>query len=376
MTRDHHERRRHFRLTPEATGARPGPLSVALKVLSAALSAGLIVLLFAAIIPTVTEFDGVVSVLESLSWAGVALLLAIALLIRLASAASYRALVPSLSLGRWIIAREASTAVSNVIPGPSGTAAQLVIVRSWGVGLERFTKVTVAVGVCMNALILIAPGLLFIVWTLLGQPASSGSGNVWVYGLIGVCVSAIAVVILVGAGRSVRFAAWLGRITQKCVNPLRRLFHKEPMTDFAERAVALRADMIEELSERGGRLVFWTVAGYALNAALTVLCMWACDIPWSVLPLSLGVLLYSVARLATIVAITPGGVGVVEIVFTAVFTAAVGNSYQDSVVAGVLTYRAFTYLLPIITGAFSYVIWRVMRRREIHHERVEAQTEA
>ena len=33
-------------------------------------------------------------------------------------------------------------------------------------------------------------------------------------------------------------------------------------------------------------------------------------------------------------------------------------------IAGVLVYRALTYLLPIITGAFAYVIWRVMRRLE------------
>ena len=65
-----------------------------------------------------------------------------------------------------------------------------------------------------------------------------------------------------------------------------------------------------------------------------------------------------------IVQITPGGVGVTEIAYTAVYVAVLGDAAQPAVVAGVLIYRAWTYLLPIISGAFAYVIWRVMRRRE------------
>jgi uncharacterized membrane protein YbhN (UPF0104 family) len=36
------------------------------------------------------------------------------------------------------------------------------------------------------------------------------------------------------------------------------------------------------------------------------------------------------------------------------------------VLAGVLVYRALTYALPLLTGAVSYLAWRIMRRREIH----------
>src|SRR4051794_36283194 len=159
-------------LPGEATGDRPGPGSVLLKVLSAALSGGLVVLLFAAIIPKITEFESVGDSIRGLDPAAVVVMLAIAILIRVLLAAAYTILTPGLSMWRSLIAREASSAVSNVIPGPSGTAAQYAILRSWGVSLEKFARAVVAVSVSTDVLVFAAPGMFFVVWTLLGQPAA------------------------------------------------------------------------------------------------------------------------------------------------------------------------------------------------------------
>jgi uncharacterized membrane protein YbhN (UPF0104 family) len=65
-------------------------------------------------------------------------------------------------------------------------------------------------------------------------------------------------------------------------------------------------------------------------------------------------------------------VGVVEIAYSAVYIAALGDSAHDAVVAGVLLYRALTYLLPIVTGAVAYLAWRLMRRHEQHETKVPA----
>jgi uncharacterized membrane protein YbhN (UPF0104 family) len=67
-------------------------------------------------------------------------------------------------------------------------------------------------------------------------------------------------------------------------------------------------------------------------------------------------------------------VGVAEVVYTAVYVAVLGEASQNTVVAGVLVYRALTWGLPLVTGAISYVAWRVMRHREIH-EMAEARPE-
>ena len=131
MTEHHPQhRRRHAGLPAEATGARPGPISVFLKVASGVLSGGLIVLLFAAIVPKITEYQSVGDSLKAMDPWTVVLMLAMPLLIRVVLAASYAVVMPGLSLWRSLIAREAPSAVSNVIPGPSGTAAQWAIAIS------------------------------------------------------------------------------------------------------------------------------------------------------------------------------------------------------------------------------------------------------
>jgi putative heme transporter len=351
-------------LPAEATGERPGPFSVFLKVLSAALSGGLVVLLFAAIIPKVTEFESVGESIKSIAPATVVLMLITALAIRVVLAASYSVLTPGLSLWRSLVAREASSAVSNIIPGPSGTAAQFAILRSWGVGLERFARATVAVSVSTDVLIMAGPGLFFIGWTLVGQPAAEGGQHAWAFGIAAVFLSAVSILVVVAIASSVKLATRLGRWAQACVNPLRRLFNKPKLTTWPDQMVAMRADLVEELRRDGIRLLACVVGGYLLNGVLLVMCLWACGASRDELPLSLGLMLYGVGRIATIVQITPGGVGITEIAYTAVYTAVLGDSAQAAIVAGVLVYRMWTYLLPIITGAFAYVIWRVMRRRE------------
>ena len=352
-------------LPAEALGGRPGPRSVLFKVLSGMLSGGLLVLLFAAIIPQLADFSGVKQSLAQLSTAAVVALFLAALAIRVLLAEAYVVITPGLSFLRSLIAREASSAVSNIVPGPSGTAAQFVILRSWGVSVERFTRATLGVSVSTDVLIFAGPGVVFVVWAMLGMPAAADSEHTWAFGLIALIVSVLTVVIVAAVGRSERFAATLGRLGQNSVNPLRRLFGKPPVTTWPDACVALRKDTIDVLRDHWPGLMACVGGGYVLNGLLLVACIWACGVSERALPMSLGFLLYSVGRIFTVVAITPGGVGVVEIAYSAVYLAVLGDSAHDEVVAGVLVYRALTYLLPIITGAFAYLAWRWLRRREL-----------
>jgi len=343
---------------------------VLLKVASAALSGGLVVLLLLVIVPAVGSLSGVWTAISAMSPATVVLLVIAALVIRVLLAAAYAVILPGLSLGRSLIAREASSAVSNVVPGPSGTATQYVILRSWGVSTEAFAGATISMGVFTDVLVFAAPGGFFIIWVLLGMPAATGSDNVWLWGIGALVVSAIAVGLLLAIGGSERLAARVGRLGQGYVNPFRRLLGKGRIADWPERCVGLRTHTLRTLKEHGVGLIGYITGGYLLNGLLLVWCLWACGISRSALPLSLGLMLYSVGRISTVVNITPGGVGVAEVAYTAVYVTVLGSSSHDSVVAGVLVYRGLTYVLPMLTGAVCYVLWRVLRRRELREPTV------
>jgi len=352
-------------LPGEALGDRPGPGSVLMKVLSAFLSGALLVLLFLVIVPALGSLSGVWEAITSMSALTFTVLLIAALVIRVLLAAAYPPVIPGLSFVRSLIARESSSAVSNVIPGPSGTATQYVVLRSWGVSTERFAGATVSVSVITDALVFAAPGLFFVIWVLLGRPAASGSEHTWLIGGIALVVSVVTVLLVGAVARSERLASWLGRVGERCVNPLRRLFGKAPVSTWAARARELRTSTLGLVRGNAGVLGGCIGGAYLLNGLLLVGCLWACGIEPDVMPVSLGLFLYSIGRLLTIVPITPGAVGVAEVVYTAVYVAVLGEPSQNTVLAGVLVYRALTWGLPLVTGAISYLAWRIMRHREI-----------
>jgi uncharacterized membrane protein YbhN (UPF0104 family) len=337
-----------------------------MKVLSAALSGGLLVLLFLVIVPALGSLEGVWSAISSMSVLTFLVLLLAALAIRVLLAEAYPPLIEGLSFVRSLIARESSSAVSNVVPGPSGTATQYVVLRSWGVSTERFAGATVSVSVITDALVFAAPGFFFVVWVLLGRPAEQGSEHVWLIGLTTLVVAVITVVLVSAVARSERLAIALGRAGQRCVNPFRRALSKEQVTAWPERARELRITTLDLVRGNRGILAFCIGGAYLLNGFLLVGSLWACGVPAAEMPVSLGLFLYSIGRMLTIVPITPGAVGVAEVVYTAVYVAVLGESSQDAVLAGVLVYRALTWGLPLVTGAFSYLAWRIMRHREIH----------
>jgi uncharacterized protein (TIRG00374 family) len=59
---------------------------------------------------------------------------------------------------------------------------------------------------------------------------------------------------------------------------------------------------------------------------------------------------YTVVRLATLVEITPGNVGIAEALYISALSWAAGGRDSDAIVAAVFVFRMFTYLGPILIG--------------------------
>jgi uncharacterized protein (TIRG00374 family) len=353
-------------LPPEATGAAPSPQSLLFKVLSAAFTGGLLVAIFVFLLPQISSYGSVGAALKQMSLVEILLLLAGGVLVMVLNAAAMRTPIAGLGLGRAFIAQQASTAVSNVIPGPSGTAARFAILHSWRVSVEDFTRATFAVSVWSNAAMISMPGVAFLVLALIEGSTFDGM-NLYLLAAIAGAVTVVVVVLVVLLLRSVSFTRLLGRWVQATTNLFRRVFRKGPITDLEAQAELLRERTIEVIQDRGGLLTSITLCNYWFNGLLLVASMWFVGISYSELPLFLGLALYSVGRLSTVIQITPGGVGVVEVAYTGVFVAALGSSNHDEIVTGVLVYRLLTYLLPIFVGGFCYVIWRRMRAHELRH---------
>ncbi len=187
--------------------------------------------IFLGVIPHVADYSKVWDAIRSMPALTIVLLLIGAAVQMTLSACAMALPLLTLSLGKAFVAQQASTAVSNAIPGPSGTAARVLILRGWGINAERFSQGAVVVSILSNLTMLLLPGVAFL---------------------------ALAI-------------GWWGRF-------------------------------------EGARVLAFGLGAFALSA--------------------------------------------------------LGASYNDAVVAGVLIYRALTYLLPIVVGAVCYLLWRLARRRE------------
>ncbi len=67
---------------------------------------------------------------------------------------------------------------------------------------------------------------------------------------------------------------------------------------------------------------------------------------------------FAFVRLISALPVTPGGVGVVELGYTAALGIGLGDAAQAQIVAAVLVFRFVTFVLPIPAGVISYVYWR------------------
>ena len=296
------------------------------------------------------------------------MLLLAALLIRVLLAAAYPPVIPGLSFVRSLIARESSSAVSNVIPGPSGTATQYVVLRSWGVSTERFAGATVSVSVLTDALVFAAPGT--VLRPLGGAGPARRSGQRARVADRGDRTRGRRHDGGAGRRRGPQRAA--GRAgsaapARRCVNPLRRLFGKPPVTTWPDRAQELRTSTLG-LVEGNARVLGGCIGGgYLLNGFLLVGCLWACGIDRDG---DAGVagpvpLLHrpSCSRSSRSLPAPSASPRWSTPRSTSPCSA---RRPRTPCSPGVLVYRALTWGLPLVTGAIAYLAWRIMRHREIH----------
>ena len=126
---------------------------------------------------------------------------------------------------------------------------------------------------------------------------------------------------------------------------------------YAERAASFRRESAGLVAAGWGRMVGAKLAYAALQAVL----LWAClrMVGAEVHPAVVAAA-FAVERILTMVAITPGATGIVELGMTGVLVAFHGEPAVAA--AGVLLYRAFIFGMEIPVGGLSMLAWSLRRR--------------
>ena len=266
------------------------------------------------------------------------------------------AALPGLRLREAAVVNQASTAVSNTLPGGGaiGVGVTVAMLRSWGFRMGAITRSALVTGIWNNFVKL---GMPVVALALLAFEGGATVARV-IAAMVGV---AALVASVVGFGlvlRSEWAAERVGKFFGRLVDRLRGLARKPPLGSWAERAVAFRRDTIGLLQNRWLSLTFASLVSHLSLFAVLLVALRNVGISQDDLTWIETLAAFAFVRLVSALPVTPGGVGVVELGYAAVMTIGMDDATSAKVVAAILLFRAITYVLPVPFGGASYVVWR------------------
>ena len=271
----------------------------------------------------------------------------------------WMAAVPNLGLARAALVSQAPTAVANTVPGGSYVAVALTysMLRSWGLRRSAATLAMVVTGMWNNFAKLALP-IVALAALAIGGDVDAPRVAAAAVGLGGLIA---AVVVIAAAMRSDATASRVAGLAAAAVAPLLRVLHRPAPYgwDIAVRRFRGRAGSL--LADRWHRLTAATLVGHLSLFFVLLTALRATGVAAGEVGAAEVLAVFAFARLATAVPFSPGGLGVVELALTTGLVAAGGQ--EAPVIAGVLVYRALTYLLQIPLGGLAYVLWRRAVRR-------------
>ena len=328
-------------------------------VLRAVISLTVVGAIFFWAIPAIADYGEVWASARSMTWLEAATLV----LVGLWNLATYWivmvAVLPGLTYPQAAVVNQASTAVSNTLPGGGalGVGVSYAIYHSWGFTTSEFALATVVSGVWNNFAKL---GFPIVALALLAVTGDVNAGFVTA-GLLGVAVL-IAVIVVFGlmlrkdtAAR--RIGDWAGRV----VTAIRGWLRKTPVSGWGDAAARFSGQTAGLIHDRWGRITVSALVSHLSLYFVLLISLRHVGISEEELGWVTVLAGFAFVRLISALPITPGGVGLVELGYAAYLTIGMTDAQSAQVVATILIFRFITFVLPIPNGIAAYLYWQKNR---------------
>ena len=334
---------------PTASGTRR-------RLLASSLSLLIVGGVFGLVFPRISSYGQQWRAIAALTWPGMLLVAAAASGSLAATWVMTWVFLPRLSFRQAAAVNLGSSAVANIVPAGGAVALGLTwrMLASWGVGTQEFVRYTLVSGLWN---VLARLGLPVI--ALLALAISGKHGGV--PPVVAYCGAGALLVVAAGSRillRSQRFALLAGQLLQRAETIGCRLARRQPSQRMTKRLLDFRADTSALLKERGIRITVTTMLASIAPWLVLLACLRASGLTQGQVSWQASLAAFAIVRLATVVPITPGGLGVVELGLTASLTAGLGTAPSAHVAAAVLLFRAVTYLPSAPLGALACLWWR------------------
>jgi putative heme transporter len=324
------------------------------RLIRGTVSVALIGAVFFYALPRFADFSSVGRAIGQMTWIELATLAALALWNQVTYWFVMISALPGSNIWQAMKINEASTAVSNTLPGGSaiGTAVTYSMYSAYGFARADIALALLTAGLWNNFVKLAMPVIAVIMLVVVGEPSTAQlTAAAAGVGLLVAMVGIIAAILV-----STRAARWIGDRSERWASGLRKMIGKPPMRGWGEGLVGFRTRSIKLLRKRWLALTASTALSHLTLYAVLLLALRHVGVAEDELGWVEVLAAFAFIRLVSALPITPGGLGVVELGLTAVLVSAGGPEAQ--VVAAVLVYRALTYLLPIPIGLAAYARWK------------------
>lgn len=337
-----------------AEGPADPPRSGRRQLIGGLLTLGVLLAVFAGALPRIAEYGEVWAALQRLGAGQLGLLGALTVVALGAYAAIFAVLLPGVRLHTAFGVHMASTAVAFTVPagGAVATGVTFSLYRRRGMRSEQVLAAIATAGL----------------WELLarfalpvaaaGSLAITGEDRRW-WGLAAVAVAMLLALLggAAAAARSSRFARTLGAWLGRPVSWARARLGKSPV-DGASAAEDLRLEVLRAVGGHWAAVSALTIGGHVAQAVLLLASLRVLGVPATQVGMATVLTAYALARSATAIPVTPGGVGVVDLGLVAILAVTAGEEQAAGIAAAVLVFRGLTYVAPILLGLVAWLVLR------------------
>lgn len=264
--------------------------------------------------------------------------------------------LPGLRLREAAVVNQASTAVANTVPGGGAIAFGVTyrMLHDWGFTSQSIANHAVVSGIWNQMVKFGMPVIGIAAVALTGELDSSFISLTVVGGVALLSVVVVAVVVLRAARSTERVGHWLDGVVAR----IRRRLGRPGKPGVARWLVQMRSQIIEVVRRSGLPLSLAAVVSHVSLYLVLLVALRAAGISASEASWAKVLVGFALVRLLSAVPITPGGVGVVELGYVGFLATGSAEGLDSQITAAVLVFRAITYVLPVVVGGGSWIVFQ------------------